>query len=48
MWAADGHSVVKTDEEKEGGATSSRNARSQVTKEKKRERGRVTGGKDEL
>uniref|UniRef100_A0A3Q4HZY1 procollagen-proline 3-dioxygenase n=2 Tax=Neolamprologus brichardi TaxID=32507 RepID=A0A3Q4HZY1_NEOBR len=48
VWAADGHSVVKTDEEKEGGATSSRNARSQVTKEKKRERGRVTGGKDEL
>ncbi|XP_063340933.2 prolyl 3-hydroxylase 3 [Pelmatolapia mariae] len=48
VWAADGHNVVKTDEETEGGATSSRNARSQVTKEKKRERGRVTGGKDEL
>uniref|UniRef100_A0A3Q0S1J7 procollagen-proline 3-dioxygenase n=1 Tax=Amphilophus citrinellus TaxID=61819 RepID=A0A3Q0S1J7_AMPCI len=48
VWAADGQSVVKTDEEAEGGAAASRNARSQATKEKKRERVRVTGGRDEL
>lgn len=48
MWAADGQSVAKRDEETEGGAAASRNARSQKTKEKKRERGSVTGGRDEL
>ncbi|XP_074539595.1 prolyl 3-hydroxylase 3 [Halichoeres trimaculatus] len=48
MWAADGHSVVKKDEEKAEG-TSARNARSQPPKERgKVGRGRVTGGKDEL
>ncbi|XP_053182394.1 prolyl 3-hydroxylase 3 [Scomber japonicus] len=45
MWAADGQSVVKADEEK---ADKSGKARSQASKEKSRARGRVTGGKDEL
>uniref|UniRef100_UPI0037E70800 prolyl 3-hydroxylase 3 n=1 Tax=Semicossyphus pulcher TaxID=241346 RepID=UPI0037E70800 len=45
MWAADGQSVVKKDEEK----TEGRNARSQAPKERgKGGRGRVTGGRDEL
>ncbi|KAG7216973.1 hypothetical protein INR49_001627 [Caranx melampygus] len=49
LWATDGQSVVKKDtEESEGSATTSRNARSQATKERSRGRGRVTGGKDEL
>lgn len=49
LWAADGQSVVKKDEEKaEGGATPGRNARNQAPKERSKERGRVTGGKDEL
>ncbi|XP_034409690.1 prolyl 3-hydroxylase 3 [Cyclopterus lumpus] len=49
MWAADGQSVVKKDEEEpEGGATPARNARSQAPTERSRGRGRVTGGKDEL
>uniref|UniRef100_A0A1A7XAM1 procollagen-proline 3-dioxygenase n=1 Tax=Iconisemion striatum TaxID=60296 RepID=A0A1A7XAM1_9TELE len=48
LWAADGHKVLKKDEEEtEGSATASRNARSHAPKEK-RARGRVTGGKDEL
>ncbi|KAM6994601.1 prolyl 3-hydroxylase 3 [Tautogolabrus adspersus] len=48
MWAADGQSVVKKDEEKTEG-TAGRNARSQAPKERGRGgRGRVTGGKDEL
>lgn len=46
MWAADGQSVVKKDEEAEGTAT--RNARSQAPKERSKGRGRVTGGRDEL
>lgn len=45
MWAADGQSVVKADEEE---ADSSGKARSQASKEKSRGRQRVTGGKDEL
>ncbi|XP_042278854.1 prolyl 3-hydroxylase 3 [Thunnus maccoyii] len=44
MWAADGQSVVKEDEEK---ADNTANARSQAT-ERSKGRGRVTGGKDEL
>lgn len=49
LWAADGKSVVKKDEEEaEGSAATARNARSQAPKEKSRGRGRVTGGKDEL
>lgn len=49
MWAADGQSVVKKDnEEAEGGATHGRNARNQASKERSKGRGRVTGGKDEL
>jgi len=49
MWAADGQSVVKKDdEEPAGGATPARNARSQAPTERSRGRGRVTGGKDEL
>ncbi|XP_018527913.1 prolyl 3-hydroxylase 3 [Lates calcarifer] len=49
LWAADGQSVVKKDEEEAGGsATAARNARSQAPQEKSRGRGRVTGGKDEL
>ncbi|XP_078108716.1 prolyl 3-hydroxylase 3 [Sander vitreus] len=49
MWAADGQSVVKKDnEEAEGGATPGRNARNQASKERSKGRGRVTGGKDEL
>ncbi|XP_032374549.1 prolyl 3-hydroxylase 3 [Etheostoma spectabile] len=49
MWAVDGQSVVKKDnEEAEGGATPGRNARNQASKEKSKERGRVTAGKDEL
>ncbi|XP_034553125.1 prolyl 3-hydroxylase 3 [Notolabrus celidotus] len=48
MWAADGHSVAKKDEEKAEGTTA-RNARSQASKERGRGgRDRVTGGKDEL
>nr|XP_020504778.1 prolyl 3-hydroxylase 3 [Labrus bergylta] len=48
MWAADGQSVVKKEEEKTEG-TAGRNARSQASKERgKGGRGRVTGGKDEL
>lgn len=48
MWAADGHSVAKKDEEETEG-TSARNARSQAPKERgKAGRGRVTGRKDEL
>ncbi|XP_028280209.1 prolyl 3-hydroxylase 3 [Parambassis ranga] len=49
MWEADGQSVVKKDKEKtEGSATTSRNARSQATPDRNRERQRVTGGRDEL
>lgn len=49
MWAADGQSVVKKDEEKaEGSNTGARNARSQAPTERSRGRGRVTGGRDEL
>nr|XP_020466483.1 prolyl 3-hydroxylase 3 isoform X2 [Monopterus albus] len=49
LWAADGHSVVKKDEEEaEGSGTTARNARSQAPKEKSRGRDRVMGGKDEL
>ncbi|TDH11593.1 hypothetical protein EPR50_G00062800 [Perca flavescens] len=49
MWAADGQSVVKKDnEEAEGSATPGRNARNQASKERSKGRGRVTGGKDEL
>lgn len=48
LWVADGQSELKKDkEDAEGGATPGRNARSQAPK-KSRERGRVTGGKDEL
>uniref|UniRef100_A0A8P4K4P9 procollagen-proline 3-dioxygenase n=1 Tax=Dicentrarchus labrax TaxID=13489 RepID=A0A8P4K4P9_DICLA len=47
MWAADGQSVVKKDEEEKEG-TAGRNARSQAPKERSRGRGRVTGGRDEL
>ncbi|XP_023129918.1 prolyl 3-hydroxylase 3 [Amphiprion ocellaris] len=47
LWAADGQTVVKKDEDEEGG-TKGRNARSQATPEKSRGRGRVTGGRDEL
>ncbi|XP_034030360.1 LOW QUALITY PROTEIN: prolyl 3-hydroxylase 3 [Thalassophryne amazonica] len=49
MWATDGQSVVKKEEEsKEGGNTPPRNARSHVLKERSRGTGRVMGGKDEL
>uniref|UniRef100_A0A3B4ZZ82 procollagen-proline 3-dioxygenase n=1 Tax=Stegastes partitus TaxID=144197 RepID=A0A3B4ZZ82_9TELE len=48
LWAADGQTVAKKDEdESEGGATG-RNARSQAAPERNRGRGRVTGGRDEL
>lgn len=49
MWEANGQSVLKKDKEKtEGSATTSRNARSQATPDRSRERHRVTGGRDEL
>lgn len=53
VWAADGQSVVKKDEEEtrgrgSGSANAARNARSQAPPERSRGRGRVTGGKDEL
>ncbi|KAG7475524.1 prolyl 3-hydroxylase 3 [Solea senegalensis] len=51
LWAADGHTVVKKEEDEGKGSattTTTRNARSQAPKEKNRGRGRVTGGKDEL
>lgn len=48
MWAADGQSVVKNKEEADGGSTTGQNARSQAPKERRRGRGTVTGGKDEL
>ncbi|XP_017270866.1 prolyl 3-hydroxylase 3 [Kryptolebias marmoratus] len=49
LWEADGHKVLKkVEEEKEGGATAGRNARSQAPREKSRGRSRVTEGKDEL
>ncbi|XP_053737174.1 prolyl 3-hydroxylase 3 [Synchiropus splendidus] len=44
MWGEPG---VKNEEEG-GGNTASRNARSQSSKDKSKERGRVTGGRDEL
>ncbi|XP_008321019.1 prolyl 3-hydroxylase 3 [Cynoglossus semilaevis] len=47
LWAADGQSVVKKDEDKSKGS-GARNARSQASTERSRGRGRVTGGKDEL
>ncbi|XP_071765463.1 prolyl 3-hydroxylase 3 [Centroberyx gerrardi] len=48
LWAADGQSVVKKQEQEEGSATPGRSGRSQAAKEKSRGRGRVTGRKDEL
>ncbi|KAF6734038.1 Prolyl 3-hydroxylase 3 [Oryzias melastigma] len=49
LWAADGQSVVKKDdEEKESNANLGRNARSHSSKERSRSRDRVTGAKDEL
>lgn len=46
MWAADGQSVVKTEDEEKGAAA--RNARSQAPKERSKGRGQVTGARDEL
>ncbi|XP_072250096.1 prolyl 3-hydroxylase 3 [Leuresthes tenuis] len=49
LWAADGQSVLKKDEEEaEGSATTGRNARSHAPKERNTGRGTVTGRKDEL
>ncbi|XP_061573096.1 prolyl 3-hydroxylase 3 [Cololabis saira] len=50
VWAADGQSVLKKDEdEEEGGVSARRTARSHAPKERNRGRGGgVTGGKDEL
>uniref|UniRef100_A0A3P9K4K9 procollagen-proline 3-dioxygenase n=1 Tax=Oryzias latipes TaxID=8090 RepID=A0A3P9K4K9_ORYLA len=49
LWAADGQSVVKKDEEEtERNANPGRNARNHAPKERGRGRERVTGGKDEL
>lgn len=50
LWAADGQSALKKDEEeeKEGSATAGRNARSHAPKELSRGRNTVTGRKDEL
>lgn len=47
MWAADGQSVVKTEDEEKGAAA--RNARSQAPQDRSSKgRGRVTGARDEL
>lgn len=49
LWAADGQSVLKKDEEEtERNANPGRNARNHAPKERGRGRERVTGGKDEL
>ncbi|XP_038140427.1 prolyl 3-hydroxylase 3 [Cyprinodon tularosa] len=49
LWAADGQSILKKEEEeKEGGASPGRNARNHAPKERSRGRNMVTGGKDEL
>ena len=45
MWAADGQSVGKKDGEAEDATA---NARSQAPRRSSKERGRVTGGRDEL
>lgn len=47
MWAADGQSVVKTEDEEKGAVA--RNARSQAPQHRSSKgRGRVTGARDEL
>lgn len=46
MWAADGQSVVRKEDEEKGVAA--RNARSQALQDRSKGRGRVTGARDEL
>lgn len=46
MWAADGQSVVRREEDEKGAAA--RNARSQAPLDRSKGRGRVTGARDEL